>query len=59
MADSEKRYYGEFLKLFIHELLKFSVDSEDFGFSRNERAKMKTLNHLLTISLSNMLDPAT
>jgi hypothetical protein len=31
MADSEKRYYGEFFKLFIHELLKFSVDSEDFG----------------------------
>jgi hypothetical protein len=32
MAYSEKRYYGEFFKLFIDELIKFSVDSEDFGF---------------------------
>jgi hypothetical protein len=32
MADSEKRYYGEFLKLFIHELFQFSADSEHFGF---------------------------
>jgi hypothetical protein len=31
-ADGEKRYYGEFLKLFIHELFKFSADSEYLSF---------------------------